>query len=65
MGTFAATVIDIKDELQYDQNDHLFNSVEVFAHLKVAAVTFGDNVARVEFTGSVLDSTLDAGTLLA
>lgn len=50
---------------QYDQNDHLFNSIEVFAHLKVAAVAFGDDVARVEFTGSVLDSTLNAGTLLA
>jgi hypothetical protein len=48
---------------QYDQNDELVNTVEVFAHLKVGALTFGDDVARVEFTGSVLDSTLNNGTL--
>ena len=48
---------------QYDQNDALLNTLEVFAHLKVGAVTFGDDVARVEFTGSVLDSTLNTGAL--
>lgn len=48
---------------QYDQNDALLNTLEVFVHLKVAAVTFGDDIARVEFTGSVLDSTLNTGAL--
>ena len=48
---------------QYDQNDQLFNTVDVFVHLKVGALTFGDDVARVEFAGSVLHSTLNSGAL--
>lgn len=49
---------------QYDQLDALFNTVDVFVHLKLnGALEFGRALVEPELMGSVLHSTLNTGTL--
>lgn len=49
---------------QYDQADALFNTVDLYVHLKVSGdVAFGDSVVAVTFEGRVLHSTLNTGSL--
>jgi len=49
---------------QYDQDDVLLNTVDLFAHLKVnGEAAFGDSPAEFAFEGKALHSTLNTGTL--
>lgn len=49
---------------QYTGTDALYNTVDVFVHLKISGeVTFGDNVVSATFEARVLHSTLNTGTL--
>lgn len=51
---------------QYDQNDALVNTVEVYVRLKLAAaLNFNDDIAKTSMEATVLHSTLNQGTLAA
>jgi len=49
---------------QYDHNDALFNTLEVFTYIRVTnAIAFNDQVVKAEFQARVLHSTLNTGAL--
>lgn len=49
---------------QYDQNDTLVNTVEVYVRLKLAsALNFNDDVVKTSMEATTLHSTLNQGTL--
>lgn len=51
---------------QYDDQDELLNTVEVWCHIKVAgSVEFGDQVVSPQIEVNTLHSTLNTGTLVA
>lgn len=51
---------------QYDQTDTIFNTVDLFVHLKAGGGTsFGDDIVKVAIEARTLHSTLNTGTLVA
>ena len=49
---------------QYDQNDALANTLDIYVHIKVTGeINFGENIVTVPIEASVLHSTLNTGTL--
>lgn len=49
---------------QYNQSDALFNTLDVYCHIKVSGeVSFGDNIVAATFEVVGLHSTLNTGTL--
>jgi hypothetical protein len=49
---------------QYDEADQAFNTVDIYAHLKIGgAVAFNDQVVTAQLEARVLHSTLNTGTL--
>jgi len=49
---------------QYDHEDNIWNTVDVYVHLKInGAVEFGEDVVKFPIRARVLHSTLNTGTL--